>query len=81
MAEAGSAGQVLEVALARSLAGSHRVLQTPGPPTDGRFPQEVYLLQVRLYKARLFQLHPCGNSAWLLYHPSQPQESPMLHSP
>ncbi|KAK9831279.1 hypothetical protein WJX74_010194 [Apatococcus lobatus] len=45
MAEAGSAGQVLEVALARSLAGSHRVLQTSGPPPDGRFPQEVYLLQ------------------------------------
>ena len=51
MAEAGSAGQVLEVSLARSLAGAHRVLQTPGPSPDGRLPQEVYLLQVRLNPA------------------------------
>lgn len=50
LAEAGMAAQVLELSLAKSLTGSHRIVHHPLPgPNQALGPQpEVHLLQVLL---------------------------------
>jgi hypothetical protein len=50
LAEAGMAAQVLELSLAKSLTGSHRIVHHPLPgPNHALGPQpEVHLLQVLL---------------------------------
>lgn len=57
LAEAGSAAQVLELALAKALAGSHRIISRAGQPASASRPAaeaglrepapEVHLLQAR----------------------------------
>lgn len=51
LAEAGMSAQVLELSLAKSLTGSHRIVHHPLPsPDQPRKPQpEVHLLQVPLH--------------------------------
>ena len=59
LAEAGMSAQVLELTLAKSLTGSHRIVHHPLPrPNQARGPPpEVHLLQVLLRATSLTTLH------------------------